>query len=99
MAAKLVLASEVGLDVSEAFAWYEARRAGLGEEFLSSLDAAIARICRQPLSYSMVHESYRRALLRRFPDAILFESEGLTITIYGVFHTSREPGKWRQRLP
>jgi hypothetical protein len=22
-----------------------------------------------------------------------------TVTVYGVFHTARDPDKWRQRLP
>jgi hypothetical protein len=39
MAAELILAPEAELDVAEAYAWYEKRRAGLGEEFLSSVDA------------------------------------------------------------
>ena len=53
MAAKLVMAEEAEKDLDEAYAWYEARRVGLGEEFLSSVDACIQAICRLPkLSYS-----------------------------------------------
>src|SRR5689334_11530137 len=75
MTAKLVVAPEAELDLSEAYAWYETRRAGLGEDFLSSVEASIERICRQPLSYSIVHETYRRALVRRFPYCIFFDYE------------------------
>lgn len=41
MAAELVIAPEAELDIAEAYIWYEGRRAGLGEEFLSSVDACI----------------------------------------------------------
>src|SRR5438105_1978874 len=99
MAAKLVVAPEAEFDVVEAYVWYERRRAGLGEEFLSSVDAGIERIRRQPLIYPRVHEEYRRALIRRFPYAIFFEPAEAAITIYAVFHTSRDPEKWRERLP
>lgn len=58
----------------------------------------IEHICRQPLSYPVAHETYRRALVRRFPYARFFEYEEPVATIYGVLHTSRDPGKWRQRL-
>jgi plasmid stabilization system protein ParE len=71
---------------------------GLGEEFLSSLDACIERMRRQPTLYAVVHEAYRRALIRRFPYAIFFEYLEETVTIYAVFHTARDPAKWRQRL-
>jgi hypothetical protein len=48
MAVELIVALEAELDLSEAYAWYEKRRTGLGEEFLSSVDACIQGIRRQP---------------------------------------------------
>ena len=99
MAAKLVVAPEAELDLAEAYAWYEKRRVGLGEEFLSSVDACLESIRRQPRMYALVHEAYRRALIRRFPFAIFYEYAEPDVTVYSVFHTSRDPEKWRQRLP
>jgi plasmid stabilization system protein ParE len=99
MAVELLLAPEVELDLAEAYAWYEKRRAGLGEEFLSSVDACLESIRRQPEMYALVHETYRRALIRRFPFAIFYEYARGVVTVYSVFHTSRDPEKWRQRLP
>jgi plasmid stabilization system protein ParE len=99
MAAELIIAPEAEFDLVEAYAWYEKRRVGLGEEFLSSVDACVSSICRQPEMYTQVHEAYRRALIRRFPFAIFYEYAQGTVTVYSVFHTSRDPQKWRQRLP
>jgi plasmid stabilization system protein ParE len=99
MAAELIVAPEAEQDVADAYGWYEGRRPGLGEEFLSCVDACIQAILRAPDMYPAVHESYRRALVRRFPYAIFYEHTGETVTIYSVFHTSRNPDKWRQRLP
>jgi len=39
MAAELTIASETEQDIAEAYAWYEGRRTGLGEELLSCIDA------------------------------------------------------------
>jgi hypothetical protein len=41
MPIELVVAPEAESDIAEAYAWYEGRRAGLGEEFLSSVDAHV----------------------------------------------------------
>lgn len=98
MRVELVLVPEAEADVEEAYAWYERRRAGLGEEFLSSVDACLERIRRHPGMYPVVYETYRRALIRRFPYALFYEHSGTQATIYAVFHTSRDPEKWRQRL-
>jgi plasmid stabilization system protein ParE len=99
MPAKLVIAPEAELDIAEAYVWYERRRIGLGEEFLSSVDACIEGIRRQPAMYPLVHENYRRSLIRRFPYAVLYDYAESTVTVYAVFHTSRDPEKWRLRLP
>jgi hypothetical protein len=70
----------------------------LGEEFLGSLDACIQGLRRSPELHAPVHKAYRRGLLRRFPYAVYYEYTSDTLTIYGVFHTSRDPQKWRVRL-
>ena len=99
MPARLILVPEAEQDVADAYGWYEGRRVGLGEEFLSSVDACIRAISRAPEMYPVVHETYRPALLRRFPYAVFYEHAGETVTIYSVFHTSPNPEKWRQHLP
>jgi hypothetical protein len=49
--------------------------------------------------YTTVFENYRRGLVRRFPYAIFYEYVEDRITVYNsVFHTARDPEKWRQRL-
>jgi len=99
MAAELVIAPEAEQDIAEAYGWHEDRRPGLGEEFLSCVDACVQAICRMPELHAQVHEDYRRALLRRFPYAVFYEYAAGTVTVYCVFHNSRDPTKWRKRLP
>ena len=98
MVAELILAPEAAQDIAESYAWYEIQRPGLGEDFLICIEACLQAICRTPEMHSAVHESYRRGLVRRFPYAVFYEYAEGTVTVYGVFHTSRDPNKWRQRL-
>jgi plasmid stabilization system protein ParE len=98
MAARLVIAPEAARDIDEAYGWYEGRRAGLGEDFLSCLDACAQAIRRRPEMHAAVYKEYRRALVRRFPYAVFYEHVAGTVTVYCVFHTARDPQKWRQRL-
>lgn len=80
MAAKLILASEVERDFDKAYAWYEERRTGLGEKFLSCVDACIQAIWRNPEVYAIAFDSYRRGLVRRFPYAVFYEYSNETVT-------------------
>jgi len=99
MAGRLVLAPEVEQDIAEAYAWYEQRQPGLGEEFLSAVEACLELVQRDPKSHSEVHESYRRAIVRRFPYCVFYEFANQTATVYCVTHAARDPAKWRQRMP
>ena len=96
MSVELRIAPEA---IDDAYAWYDERRTGLGAEFLSCLDACIQAISRWPESHPAVFQSYRRALVRRFPYAVFYEVQANNLTVYGVFHTSRDSSKWRERLP
>ncbi len=98
MIAELILTPEAAEDIAESYEWYEIRRPGLGEDFLSCIDACLQAIRRTPEMYSVVHESYRRGLVRRFPYAVFYEYAAGRVIVYGVFHTSLNPDKWRQRL-
>lgn len=98
MAAELVVTPEAGVDVAEGYSWYEDQRVGLGEEFLSAVDACVEGVLRFPQMYSVVHETYRRALVRRFPYALFYEHVENVVTVYSVFQTAQDPEKWRQRL-
>ncbi len=98
MAAELIMAPEALREVDEAYGWYEDQRHGLGEEYLSCVDATIQTICRTPELYAKIHNEYRRALVRRFPYAIFYEYAGGKVYIYSIFHTSQNPQKWKKRF-
>ncbi|MEH2362314.1 hypothetical protein [Nostoc sp.] len=63
----LIILSEAEEDVAQACIWYEEQELGLSEEFLRCVDACIQFIRRNPEMYQVVHQSYRRAVVRRFP--------------------------------
>jgi plasmid stabilization system protein ParE len=98
MAVELVFAPDVQIDIEDAYAWYEERRPGLGEEFLSCVESCLHTICRSPDLYPKVYEEYRRALVRRFPYAVFYEFHDDKVVVYSVFHTSQNPKKWTSRL-
>jgi plasmid stabilization system protein ParE len=94
----LIILAEAEQDTTEAYIWYEEQETGLGEEFLRCVDACIHVIQRNPEMNSIVYESYRRAIVRRFPYVIFYEYLNNIIIVYSVFHCSQDPQKWRNRL-
>jgi len=48
--------------------------------------------------FPVVYKSIRRALLHRFPYALMFVIEAdETLTVIACFHGSRDPAHWQKR--
>jgi plasmid stabilization system protein ParE len=88
---KIAYVPEIVNDLANARDWYESRADGLGEEFLRMAYAAFEELIYFPEKHEVVYGSYRRALLRRFPYSVYYIAHPHSITVYGVFHTSRNP--------
>jgi plasmid stabilization system protein ParE len=95
--AALIVQPEAEADLSEAFRWYETRRAGLGHEFLDEVSHAFTRISEQPLRYAVVHREARRMLLRRFPYAVFYVARVDRVFVLAVLHQRRSPRRYRSR--
>jgi plasmid stabilization system protein ParE len=84
-------------DIEDAHEWYQARRPGLGDEFLQSVTNTLGTILRQPERYPVVHRDLRRALLRRFPYGIFYKIQGDRVMVVACFHAKRDPRRWQSR--
>jgi toxin ParE1/3/4 len=95
---RVSIQAETEEDIFDSYRWYEERDVGLGEEFLRSIDACIATIQRNPLSYPIVHKQIRRALLRKFPHGIFYFIDGENLIVIACFHIRRDPKRLEDRM-
>lgn len=95
MSRAFVVRPQAESELDEAATWYSERSQGLGAEFVRVVDAAFAAIQRNPLQFPVVHREVRRAVLRRFPYAVLFTESELEIVVLSVFHSRRDPKRWQ----
>lgn len=80
--------------LAQAQAWYESQRGGLGAEFARSVEAAVARVTRQPLAAPVVYETVRRVVLKRFPYSLFYLVEPQRLVVLSCLHTRRSPAAW-----
>jgi plasmid stabilization system protein ParE len=95
---RLVVSEDARLDAIEAALWYESQRLGLGLDFELCLEAGLHQIQRHPLHCEERYKNIRIHFLERFPYGIHYLSEHETIRVFGIFHTSRNPSDWFERL-
>ena len=86
------------LVLQEAHDWYEEREPGLGAEFIRTVDACVQGIRRHPEIFPAVYRQVRQGVLRRFPYSVLYVVAGDSVTVLSVFHSSRDPKIWKQRV-
>jgi hypothetical protein len=88
-------------ELDRAAARYDGERAGLGAEFLEDFSAAYAVVRRGPVTGTGEHVGrfvIHRALLGRFPYAIVFTELGERVVVVAIAHVRRRPTYWRRRL-
>jgi plasmid stabilization system protein ParE len=80
----------VEADVAEAAEWYEARRPGLGDRFIVTVQSADRFLLANPLRYAVRFADIRRLNLRDFPYSIFFFLQNEMIIVLGVLHERRD---------
>lgn len=95
---KLRLRSVAEADAAEAMRWYAEQKPGLDARFYDALSSILKSIERNPRLYPVVEGEMRRALFPKpFLYMVLYRVEGDFVSIYGVLHQARDPGRWRRR--
>ena len=99
---RLELHPEARAELRSAALWYDERRPGLGDEFISEVSAALGRIGDAPGSYPPWPHTraagplIRKATIHRFPYVIAFEQHELLLVL-AVAHAKRRPLYWLTR--
>ncbi len=82
----------------DAMKFYEWQDDGLGERFFMHIQAAVARICTNPLLARCFEDECRKVKADKFPYVVIYYVEDERIHITAVMHTSRHPDYWKSRL-
>ena len=88
---------EAERDVRAAFSWYEKQRFGLGPELVTELDAVYERLAENPYLYADIRNGVRRAIVRRFPYAVLYLVAETEVRVLSVVNMARNPAVWERR--
>ncbi len=74
--ARIWLLADAFADIEAARQWYEAQRAGLGDEFVDAADAALESVLEIPTAYPVDYRDARRILVERFPYCLYYRAQG-----------------------
>jgi plasmid stabilization system protein ParE len=84
-------------DLAVAIRWYDEISPNLANRFRTEIDATFDRISANPQMYAQDSDGLRYTRVGIFPYLIQYRTEGSTTLIVGVYHSSSDPEKWRDR--
>ena len=90
MSWRVIIRPNAEADVQEAWSWYESQRAGLGDELLMEIRAAVRRLEMDPEHRPFYYREFRRLLTRRFPYKLFYRIEGDRVIVFRILHAKRE---------
>lgn len=89
-------------EISEAADWYEARRLGLGGEFIEEILRVFGALEKNPLLNCKQHptKNIRWRYPKRFPYRVIYEviEEDRLVVVAAVVHAVRHDRVWRGRV-
>lgn len=93
---------DVEQDMAEAAAWYEARQAGLGREFVEEVIQVWRALGENPLLNCRRHptKNIRWRYPERFPYRVIYEvlEAERMVVVAAVLHAARHDRHWQRRV-
>lgn len=99
MGYKLKIDVDAFNDILETSEWYEIQLKGLGFRYKAQVKRQINSLKKNPYLYSIKYDAIRCRKIEKFPFLIhyLVDEELKLITVFAIFHTSRNPEIWKKR--
>ena len=100
---RVELHPDAAAELRAAALWYDERRAGLGDELVDMVSAALPKIGEAPGSHPLwpgvsgTGVPVRRVRIRRFPYFLAFETHSQHVLVLAVAHAKRRPLSWLRR--
>lgn len=88
---------EIEDDVCDAATWYDAKRPGLGDEFIAEYVAAIKRIQDNPLLFAIAKNGLRPCRIKRFSYIMHFKVDSNGILIVALMGGGRDESSFIPR--
>ncbi len=87
-------------DLNEAFDYYERKEpgVGLGDRLIKHVIEKIEKVAANPQKYPEDNRGVRKVKVSVFPFYIFYLIKGASISIIAVWHNSRNPEGWKQRI-
>jgi toxin ParE1/3/4 len=94
----LEVSEEAENDFDNSYKYYFDDSPNVADTFFKRINTSLETIQKSPLSFQEVHKSLRKFTVKQFPFVIYYQVVDHTIRIIAIFHSSRNPKIWTERI-
>jgi plasmid stabilization system protein ParE len=94
----LEISEEAEIDFNDAYEYYYDESPNVADAFFQRINASFEIIKKSPLLFQDIHNTLRKFTVKQFPFVIYYQIVGCSIKIIAIFHSSRNPIIWKERI-
>lgn len=92
------LSDEAEVDFDKSYEFYFEDSPKVADTFFKQMNIGFENIKQNPKSFPIAHKSVRKYVVKKFPFVIYYRIVDTIIQIVAIFHTSRNPEIWNERI-
>jgi len=95
---KIELSHEAEIDFLNSYNFYYDDSPKVADAFFKRINLAFEYIKQNPEIFPVVYKSVRKYVVKKFPFVIYYRIIDNLIQVIAIFHTSRNPEIWNERI-
>ncbi len=92
------ISDEAESDLDSSWEYYYDVSPAIADAFYQRINISLENLKKMPLSFPLAHRNLRKYTVKKFPFVIYYQVEDIVVKVIAIFHTSRNPKIWNERV-
>lgn len=92
------ISDEAEIDLDESYQCYSEKSLKVAYSFYKQINLSLNDIKQHPGFFPIVYKNVRKYIIKKFPFVIYYQLIDSVIRVIALFHTSRDPEIWNDRI-
>jgi plasmid stabilization system protein ParE len=92
------LSDEAEIDFDKSYDYYSEDSPKVADTFFIRINLSFEDLKQNPFAFPIAYNDVRKYVVKKFPFVIYYQVDIPIIRVVAIFHTSRNPEIWNERL-
>ncbi|MDP2114910.1 MAG: type II toxin-antitoxin system RelE/ParE family toxin [Bacteroidota bacterium] len=92
------ISDEAEIDFDKSYEYYFEDSPKVADAFFRRINVSFENIKQNPFTFPVAYKNIRKYVMKKFPFVIYYQIVNSIIKVIAIFHTSRNPEIWNERI-